>query len=135
MAGNTQAGYWTDISSFQPGRTHIDVVAVLGTSGAAPTTLTKGAGVASFTGPTGTGVYTLTLSQVYAAGLLAFPRMGTLQASYSTSGACDIILTSNAIATTGVLTFTTVTAAGAAVTPATGDTLYISLCVGAYVSL
>lgn len=135
MAANTQAGYWVDLSSFQPGRTYIDLQFTAGASGAVPTTFIKDAGITSVTktGAT-TGIYVVTLSQVYLAGLLSFPVIGIKQATYSaTTGACFALLTTNAVATTGAITVTFVNAAGAAVDLAEGDIVYFSVCVGAYV--
>ncbi len=108
-----------------------------GASGAVPTTFIKNAGISTVT-KTGasTGIYVVTLSQVYLAGLLSFPIMGIKQATYNAStGACGALVTTNAIATTGALTITTVNAAGTAVDLAVGDIFYLSVCVGAYVSL
>lgn len=104
------------------------MVVTLGTSGAIPTTdpvYTVADGIISLSSA-GSGVYTATLGRG-APTLVSF-RCETKQASYSASGACSGRLTTdNVAASTPTVVFTTQTAAGAAVQPATGDKLYITI--------
>jgi len=73
-----------------------------------------------------TGVYTLSLAEPWAAGLLRF-GYSIKQASYSSSGACHVVLTGDASTnlTTPTLTILVTTAAGAAVEPTTNDVIRV----------
>ncbi len=101
------------------------MVVTLSTSGAVPTSFTVADGIISLSSA-GSGVYTATLGR--GAPYLVSFTCDTLQASYSASGACySNLTTDNVAAATPTVVFTTRTAAGAAVQPATGDKLFITI--------
>src|SRR5262245_51183187 len=85
-------GFWSDLSSYVPGKCFVDLQFTAGTSGAVPSTLTTFAGIASVTKTVTTGKYTITLSEP----VFRLTGIGgsVKQASYSKTGACDIRLLS-----------------------------------------
>jgi len=101
------------------------MVVTLTTSGAVPSSFTVADGLISLSSA-GSGVYTVTLGR--GAPTLLDLTVKTKQASYSASGACRGRLTTDNVAgATPTVTFTTETAAGAAVQPASGDILFITV--------
>lgn len=114
-----------DTSSFQTRVVWVDLDIVLGTSGATSGVVPKFSdGILSIV-LGGTGVYTVTFQDGYVDCLNVVANV--IQASYSASGACKMTWTSdNSATTTPTVVLTAMTAAGAAVTPATGDRLKLS---------
>lgn len=103
------------------------MVAVLGTSGAVPTTFVSADGIISIASA-GSGVYTVTLQR--GAPTLVDLDVKVKQASYSASGAQRAVLTTDNVAgSTPTVVFTTVNSAGTATQPATGDKLFIEVTV------
>ena len=130
MSGQKPA-YYSDVYSNTPGRNTIDIQYTCGTSGAVPTFpsgLTKAvADIILVIVLLGTGVLTITFRDAWER--LVNVNGQILQASYSASGACGIKITTNNVETAGTQTLilTFVTAAGAAVNPASGDVVYLTI--------
>lgn len=114
-----------DTASFQDNVVWIDLDITLGTSGATTGIVPAfGAGIKSIA-LSGTGIYTVTFQDGYRDCLNVIP--GVIQATYSASGAVYMTWTSDNSATaTPTVVLVARTAAGAAVTPATGDRLKLS---------
>ena len=114
-----------DGSDFQYGVVNVDLDVTLGTNGATTGATTNfGEGVLSIV-LSGTGVYTVTFQDGYIVCLNVIQNV--IQASYSSSGACYLTWTSGeANGTTPTVVLTAMTAAGAAVTAATGDRLKLT---------
>jgi hypothetical protein len=114
-----------DGQNFQYRRIALDCKFVAGTAGAVPAlnTFAFADGVLSVV--KSTNAYIVTLQDGYI-GLLNYD-IQVLQASFSTSGACIGAITAEAVATgTPTVTVQCYTFAGAAVSLAVGDTIYIS---------
>lgn len=114
-----------DTSAFQTRVVWIDLDMTLGTNGATSGVVPKTSdGILSVV-LSGTGVYTVTFQDGYVNCLNVVENI--IQASYSASGAVYFTWTSdNSATTTPTVVLTARTAAGAAVTPATGDRLKLS---------
>lgn len=118
-----------DGSDFQQGTVNVDLDVTLGTNGATTgATINRGDGILSIV-LSGTGVYTVTFQDGYIDCLNIIERV--IQASYSASGACSMGWTTAYAYSAGPPSAATVvltarTAAGAAVTPATGDRLKLT---------
>ena len=123
-------GFYVDITSYQPGRTPVDLTWTSAASGALPALSDSGvsAGVTSNTHGA-TGIYTIVFDgQPY--NLINF-NQSIQQASYSASGACKAVLT-GFVASTKTATVEIVTEAGAAVEPAAGDVIRLTFVFGRY---
>jgi hypothetical protein len=118
-------GFYTDESSYQPGRTFINLIMTMGSSGAVPTDLDDSGvfyGVASVA-LTSTSTYTVTLiGQPF--DLLNV--VGTVQQdSYANTGACNVELVDfDSAAKT--ITLLTTNAAGTATAPTSGDIMRLT---------
>lgn len=118
-----------DASDFQYGIVNVDLDIILGTNGATSGITPKiGDGILSIV-LSGTGVYTVTFQDGYINCLSIVKDV--IQASYSASGACYLKWTTDYAYAAGppsaaTVVLTAVTAAGAAVTPATGDQLKLT---------
>lgn len=116
-----------DGADFQRSTVNIDLDVTLGTGGAA--TLASGAvynhseGILSIV-LSGTGVYTVTFQDGYVDCLNIIQNV--IQASYSATGACGLTWTTAYSASASTVVLTAMTAAGAAVTPASGDRLKLT---------
>jgi hypothetical protein len=116
-------GFYVDLSSYQAGRCFIDLIYTSGASGAVPSPLGNFAfGITSVT-RTGTGLFTIVFDG-QASALLNY-TLNNHQATYSASGACFVQVTGVTLSTR-TITIQTVTAAGAAVDPASGDILHMT---------
>jgi hypothetical protein len=118
-----------DGSDFQFGVVNVDLDITLGTNGATSgVTPTRGDGILSIV-LSGTGVYTVTFQDGYVDCLSIVANV--IQASYSASGAVYMTWTTDYAYAAGppataTVVLTARTAAGAAVTPATGDKLKLT---------
>lgn len=118
-----------DSSDFQRGVVNIDLDLTLGTSGATSGVVPKyGDGISSIV-LSGTGVYTVNFQDGYVDCLNIIHNV--IQASYSASGAVYLTWTTDYTYAAGPpsvasVVLTARTAAGAAVTPATGDKLKLT---------
>jgi hypothetical protein len=132
MAGAPTAGAWgSDQTSTQGGEERYYVKWTSGSSGAVPSfPLSASQGVTSVTHGS-TGVYTIVLQNAYYQSL-AFIR-DAQQASYSSSGACAIVKTSDTPAT-GTIAILVTNAAGSAVDPTTNDVIELCFVVQNYKS-
>lgn len=132
MAGAPTPQAWgNDTSDSQGGIVHYRVKYTSGASGAVPTfPLSMSNGITSVA-HSGTGVITVVVANNFFQ--LANVTGGVQQASYSSSGACRLRVTSNA-PTTGTIVLTSETAAGAAVDTADGDIVFIDIEVQNYKS-
>lgn len=123
-------GFFTDITSYQGGRTWVDLTWTSAASGALPALSDSGvsAGVTSNTHGA-TGVYTIVFDgQPY--NLINFGQ-AIQQASYSKTGACEVQLT-GFDAPSKTATLLVVDAAGDAVEPASGDVIRLTFTFGRY---
>lgn len=118
---------FSDINSSSSGRNFIDLQWTSGASGAVPATLDRnGSGEIVSVVHGATGVYTITLANPWA-DFLVFTSW-VRQASYSASGACFVRITAdNTQSSPATFVVLAVTAAGAAVEPASGDVIYINI--------
>ncbi len=99
------------------------------TGTSAAQTLTEGKGFITSATTSGTGVLTVVLKERWAKYRNFIHTVQ--QASYSASGACNIVLTAQAATgTTKTLTFLLTNSAGAAVNAASGDIVRITLLMG-----
>ncbi len=116
-------GFWQNITSYQNGRTFIDVVYLSGASGSVPSPLgAVNYGLASLA-YSATGILTATFSE-QAHGLLNY-NLNVKQATYSKTGACFVKVTAiDLVAKT--VTMLVVDAAGDAVAPTTNDELHLT---------
>jgi hypothetical protein len=116
-------GPFSDATSYESGRTYIDLAWTSGASGAVPAALSRSMAIKSVAHGA-TGVYVITFKEPWKNGILEF-SWHIRQASYSKTGACVIQETANAItnATTPTVTILVTTAAGDAVEPASGDVI------------
>jgi hypothetical protein len=118
-----------DASDFQYGIVNIDLDVTLGTNGATTgATINYGDGILSIV-LSGTGVYTVTFQDGYIECLNIIENI--IQASYSASGAVYFTWTTEYAYSAGppaaaTVVLTARTAAGAAVTPATGDRIKLT---------
>lgn len=130
MPGGIKPGYYHDYLSYESGRNFVDIEFTAGVAGAVPAVNTAafphpGAGVVASIVKGGVGVYTINLNDAWV-DLLVF-RGWTIQAAYSAAGACHVMVTANnSGAATPSITVLVVNAAGAAVNPTTGDTIYFN---------
>ena len=116
-------GFWQNITSYQNGRTFIDVVYTSGASGVVPSPLgAVNYGLASLAHGA-TGVLVATFNE-QAHGLLNW-NLNVKQASYSASGACFVKVTDYDLVAKTVTMLVT-TAAGAAHDPGAGDELHLT---------
>lgn len=125
------APYGQDRTSYQTGEVDVHMAFTCTTDGAVPTAasaITADAGISCVL--SGTGVYTFTTTQRYAR-FLGCKIRDVMQASYSASGACELKITAFDLSA-GTVTLTAVTAAGAAVTPAIGDKIFVCLAFSIY---
>ncbi len=99
----------------------------MGSSGAVPTSLTRnGGGLITSVVHGSTGVYVVTLNNAFSGGLIGICQ-NIMQASYSKSGACDVRVTAEAVATaaTHTITLLIVDGDGDAVDPTTNDVVSV----------
>lgn len=118
-----------DGADFQQGTVNVDLDVTLGTNGATTgATINRGDGILSIV-LSGTGVYTVTFQDGYVDCLNIIENV--IQATYSASGAVYMTWTTGYAYSAGppaaaTVVLTARTAAGAAVTPATGDRLKLT---------
>lgn len=119
-------GPFSDETEMNSGHVRLNLKWTSGASGAVPAALTLYAGVTSVTHGA-TGVYTILLDDA----CVAFEGMDVtiIQAADSASGACTARVTADNTTDpdTRTLVIKTVTAAGAAVEPASGDVICLTL--------
>ena len=125
--GSPARGYYMDRSAEIGAVKDLFVKFTSGASGAVPAALGILGGITSVT-RTGTGAYTVQFNQSYYQVVQFCGNVA--QATYSSSGACDVRQISDANeAANGTVKFLTVTAAGAAVDMSSGDVLHMTLTV------
>lgn len=130
MATGLKPAYFTDRYATVPGINDLIIKYTCGTSGAVPTypgslTLAPTDQVSNIA-LSGTGVLTVTLRDQWE--FFIDHSCVIMQASYSASGACSLKLTTdNSGNSTQNLIFTFLTAAGAAVNPATSDVVNLTI--------
>lgn len=127
-----QPGYWVDETDWQAGRVGLTVRWTSGASGAVSTVTKKAGFGATPVTRTGVGSFTLSLAEVYADHEPSIDEI--VQASYSASGACYVVVTGYNLAAKTV-TVKTVTAAGAAVDPTTNDVVTVRLVMQTYTNV
>jgi hypothetical protein len=109
-----------DGADFQQGVVGVDLEFTAGTSGAVPASLGRAHGIASVV--KSSNDYIVTFEDSYVAFMGGFG--GVKQASFSTSGACSVDASADAVTgATPTVTLSPRTGAGAAVALATGDVL------------
>jgi len=121
---------YSDTTNQASGLVWMPVKFTAGASGALPalSAFAQHNGLAAAAKPSGTGIYTLTLEEPYL-DLVDFSAK-IKQASYSSSGACNVEITADATSgQTRLLTLLVTTSAGAAVNLASGDVVILMLCL------
>lgn len=132
MGSPTPAAHGQDTSDTQGGIVHYRVGWTSGSSGAVPSfPLNMSEGITSVTHGS-TGVYTVVLANNF----YQFAGLGVhtiKQASYSKTGACDVVVT-GATGSTGTVVLLVVDGDGDAVDPTTNDVIYLDIEVQNYKS-
>lgn len=119
---------YPDFYTFESSPVNLYLHWTSGSSGAVGTVSRKNGFKATPVVHGSTGVYTISLAEPWAAGMLEF-KGRVRQATYSSSGACQVQLTADAVTnlTTPTITILVTNAAGAAVDPTTNDFIAIKL--------